>query len=125
MSDLSPDLYEIVEKRIDQRNRRRLFWAFDLMILIASLALMIAGGDTGYENLLVSGFLFWGGVFTLHSIWLYMREMRSSDIETEVAKLQQIVYEKPKRLALSDEGEMIDPLEDDYDDQRRAKLMSR
>ena len=125
MSD--QEIYEIVERRIDQRNRRRLLWAVDLMGLILALAVLIASGSLSnsvYEDWAVAIFMAWGGVFTLHSILLWMKETRQKDIESEVARLRQTDYEKPKRLALSDEGELLDPNEAALEDEQRQRHLS-
>lgn len=122
------EIYEIVERRIDQRNRRRMLWAFNLAGLILTLAVLIASGSLGnsvYEDWAAAIFMGWGGVFTLHSIMLWMAESRENDIEKEVARLRQVDYEKPKRLELSDEGELVDPAAwAEEDDQRHQHLTS-
>lgn len=115
------DLYELVEKRVDQRNRRRLLWAMDLAGLVMALALLAGIGERGYASLAAGLFLAWGGVFTLHTIWLWMAETRTHDIDKEVAKLRQAMYEKPKRLELSDEGELVDLTDTAVEDQQRHK----
>lgn len=121
------EIYEIVERRIDQRNRRRLLWAIDLAILFFTLSALIAlgnsAGNSVYEEWAAAVFIGWGGVFTLHSIMLWLAETRQSDIENEVARLRQIDYEKPKRLELSEDGELVDPHELEIEnEQRRQKL---
>jgi hypothetical protein len=128
MSD--QEIYEIVERRIDQRNRRRLLWAIDLTGLVLALAALIVVGNSAtnpvYENWAAALFVGWGGVFTLHSISLWLAETRQNDIDSEVARLRQTDYEKPKRLELSEEGELVDPHEWAMeDDQRRRNLTSR
>jgi hypothetical protein len=57
---------------------------------------------------------------------LWLSETRQNDIDSEVARLRQTDYEKPKRLELSEEGELVDPHEWAMeDDQRRRNLTSR
>ena len=127
MSD--SEIYAIVEKRIDQRNRRRLLWAIDLAGLILSLAALIVVSDMTtnpvYEQWAAAVFIGWGGVFTLHSIGLWLAETRQSDIEKEVARLRQVDYEKPKRLELSEEGELVEPDEWDEHEERHQNLSIR
>ena len=128
MSD--QEIYEIVERRIDQRNRRRVLWAMDLMGLILSLAALIVVSDMTtnpvYEHWAAAVFIGWGGVFTLHSILLWLAETRQNDIESEVARLRQTHYEKPKRLELSEDGELVEPNEwEAENEQRREKLSIR
>ena len=126
MSD--QEIYEIVERRIDQRNRRRLLWAVDLAGLVLALAGLIVVSDSAmnpvYENWAAAVFIAWGGVFTLHSIMLWLGETRQSDIESEVARLRQTDYEKPKRLQLSEEGELVDPNEWAMEDEQRRRNLT-
>jgi hypothetical protein len=125
MSD--QEIYAIVERRIDQRNRRRMFWAIDLAGLVLSLAILIASGSLSnsvYEDWAAAIFMAWGGVFTLHSILLWMKETRQKDIESEVARLRQVDYEKPKRLELSDEGELVDTNEWAMEDEQRRRNLT-
>ena len=122
------EIYEIVERRIDQRNRRRLLWAIDLAILFFTLSALIAlgnsAGNSVYEEWAAAVFIGWGGVFTLHSIMLWLAETRQSDIENEVARLRQIDYEKPKRLELSEDGELVDPHELEAENEQRRQNLS-
>lgn len=120
------ELYEIARKRIDRRSRRWTLWAVNLMVLIGSLAGLILFGDTIYETLTLAFFLAVGGVFVFHSIVAAMAETRQGEIEKEVAKLKDAMsrdssfYEKPKRLELSDDGELVDPEADDYTSPSRS-----
>jgi hypothetical protein len=107
------ELYELAQQRIDQRNRRWTLWAINLAGLVASLAVMILMGDTALAELTLAVFLTWGGVFTAHTIMLGMAETRQKDVEGEFIKLRDTaknlsVYEKPKRLELTDDGEVIE-----------------
>ncbi|MBE2270066.1 MAG: hypothetical protein IAE80_17645 [Anaerolinea sp.] len=106
------ELYEIARRRIDKRIRRWTVWSIDLALLIMTLAGQVIFGDTSYSNLSAALFLGWGGIFTLHTIIAALAESRDGQIESEVAKLRTAVrehgdiYEKPKRLELTDDGEM-------------------
>lgn len=119
------ELYEIASERIDQRNRRWTRWAIHLATVAGTLALLIWSGDTGFADVAAGIFLGWGGVFAMHTIWLVMAESRDEDIEKEVAKLRTAMdsaYEKPKRLGISDDGELI--ASDDWvseDEERSAR----
>lgn len=106
MSD--QELYEIARQRIDQRNRRWTLWAVNLAGLILSLAALILLGETEYATIGAGVFMAWIGVFVLHTILAALSETREKDIEGEVAKLREAVYEKPKRLELSDDGELVE-----------------
>ena len=119
------EIYEIVERRIDQRNRRRMLWAIDLAGLVLALAGMIAiserAGNSVYGDWAAAVFIGWGGIFTLHTIMLWLTETRQSDIDSEVARLTRVDYEKPKRLELSEEGELVDPNEWAMEDEQRRR----
>jgi hypothetical protein len=106
MSD--QELYEIARRRIDKRNRRWIFWAVDLMVLIMLMAALIFLGDTAYVTVGVAALLAWAGIFVLHTIAATMAESRDNDIQNEVAKLRDAVYEKPKRLEVGEDGELVE-----------------
>jgi hypothetical protein len=91
--------------------------------LIMALALLAGVGEKGYADLAAGLFLGWSGIFVLHTIWLWMTESRQSDIDKEVARLQTAIYEKPKRLELSDEGELVDLTEAALEEERHKHLM--
>jgi hypothetical protein len=102
------ELYEIARARIDRRNRRWTLWAIDLAGLVLSLAVVILLSSTPYVEVAAAVMMGWGGIFTLHTIMAGMAQSRESDIEGEVEKLRAVVYEKPKRLELSEDGELLD-----------------
>jgi hypothetical protein len=102
------ELFELARQRIDRRNRRWTLWSINLTGLILSLALLILVGETAYSTVAAAIFMAWAGVFTLHTIVAAMGHSRDSDIEGELAKLRDAVYEKPKRLELSDDGELVE-----------------
>jgi hypothetical protein len=106
MSD--QELYEIARQRIDRHNRRWTLWGVNLAGLILSLAVLILLGETAYANLAAAVFMAWAGFFTLHTITTVMAHSRAQDIEREVARLRDAVYEKPKRLELTEDGELVD-----------------
>jgi hypothetical protein len=119
------EIYEVAKQRIDQRNRRRMLWALDLGGLTLSLALVAL-----VESPITAAlFLAWGGIFTVHTILMVMANTKSRDIEREVARLRAASaatasYEKPKRLELGDDGELIeiDDLAELSDKARRDSL---
>jgi hypothetical protein len=100
------ELYEIARQRVDQRNRRWTLWAFNLGGLILSLALLILVKGT----LVTAIFMGWIGVFVVHTIVAALAESRDGEIESQVAKLREAasVYEKPKRLELGEDGELVE-----------------
>ncbi len=124
-------LYETARRRIDQRNRRWTIWSVNLAVPIISLAALILLGSTPYADPGAAIFIGWGGIFTLHTIMAGLAESRAGSIENEVAKLRTLaqadsIYEKPKRqtrLELTDDGELLETLdgenEDEYAQRRR------
>ena len=104
------ELYEIACRRIDQRNRRWTIWGVDLAGLILTLAALILLGETAYVTLAAAVFMAWAGVFTFHTIVAAMAQSRDKDIQDEVAKLRDAVsvYEKPKRLELAEDGDLVE-----------------
>jgi hypothetical protein len=83
-------------------------WSVNLAGLILSLAALILLGKSEYVDIAAAIFMAWAGVFTFHTIMAFMAASRDEDIEGEVAKLREAVYEKPKRLELGEDGELID-----------------
>lgn len=116
------ELYQIARQRIDQRNRRWTLWAFNLAGLVLSLAAMVLLGDTGYDDIAAGVFLAWGGIFTLHTIVAAMAQSRDGDIEGEVAKLRDAFYEKPKRLEVGEDGELVERDNWEYEDPASKRL---
>ena len=57
--------------------------------------------------------------FVMHCILISMAESRANDIEKEVAKLREATaYEKPKRIELTDDGE-LEEIVDEYEQPKR------
>lgn len=125
MSD--QDLYEIARQRIDKRIRRWTIWSINLAVLVLMLAAQVVLGDTEYAEISAAVFLAWGGIFAMHTIMTAFAESRDSQIESEVTKLRSALstsaaYEKPKRLELTDDGELT-PVEHGQDsDGERARV---
>jgi hypothetical protein len=105
------ELYEVAKERIAQRNRRWKLWALDLGGLTLSLALVALIESPVTAAL----FLAWGGIFTVHTILVAMANRQQRDIEREVGRLRQAIddtdYEKPKRLELTDDGELSESVD--------------
>jgi hypothetical protein len=116
------EIYETARRRIDQRTRRWTLWAMNLAGLIFSLAGLILLGGTVLAELAVAVFLAWGGIFTMHTIVAGFAEARDGEIEKEVSRLRELVqardYEKPKRLEITDDGELADV--EDWDTEQIA-----
>jgi len=125
MSESESELYQIARERIDARNRRWTWWAVDLAGLILALAFVAL---TDGMPIAAAIFLGWGGIFTLHTILVVMAQSRTSSIEREVSRLRAAAadegfYEKPKRVGLSEDGELIptDDWEDDATNAQRSR----
>lgn len=110
MSD--QELYEIAQQRIDRRNRRWTLWAFNLAGLILSVAAVVFLSDTPLETASIAFMLTWAALFVPHTILAAMAQSRDEDIDKEVFRLRQASsqwdYEKPKRLRLTEDGEITD-----------------
>ena len=103
------ELYEIARKRVDRRNRLLAWLGVHGAALTAYVGVFIMLASTEYAGAAVAALVAWGGLFVLHCILFGMAWSRESDIEGEVAKLRKAVnYEKPKRLALAEDGELMD-----------------
>ncbi|MBI1282391.1 MAG: hypothetical protein GC179_29965 [Anaerolineaceae bacterium] len=119
------EIYEIAQRRIDQRNRRWTIWGIDLAGLILVLAALIFLGETAYVTTAAAIFMAWAGIFTLHTIVVAMAQSREKDIHAEVDKLRDVIsdYEKPKRLELGDDGELVE--RDEQDDWQIEEAQSK
>ncbi len=117
------DLYQIAERRIDERNRRWKLWAVNLAALVLTLSLLIMMEDTVYEGPAAALFMAWAGFFTFHTVTLLMAQSREGDIEKEVAKLRTAYYEKPKRLEVGDDGELVERDEWAVDEEEKRLRM--
>jgi hypothetical protein len=117
------ELYQIARERINQRNRRWTFWAVDLAGLVLSLAALVFLSDGVSATLATAIFLAWGGIFTLHTIVAAMAQSRDGDIEGEVAKLRDAFYEKPKRLEVGEDGELVERDDFEYEEAVSKRLL--
>ncbi|MFN8371938.1 MAG: hypothetical protein U0694_03560 [Anaerolineae bacterium] len=103
------ELYEIARKRIDRRNRLLAGLGVHGAALTAYVGAFIMLANTAYAEMAVAVLVAWGGLFVLHCILFGMAWSREDDIRGEVAKLRKAMdYEKPKRLALAEDGELVD-----------------
>ncbi|HLU08699.1 MAG TPA: hypothetical protein VK003_03475 [Oceanobacillus sp.] len=103
------ELYELARQRIDARNRRWKLWSFNLAGYLIAIGVFIALALAKQAAIGMLLFMTWTGVFVLHCILLGMAESRAKDIEKEVTKLREAAtYEKPKRLELGDDGELVE-----------------
>ena len=110
-------LYELARKRIDKRNRRWLLLGVNFFFF-----LMYVGAFTAYQGIPrnVGAFfaLVWLGFLVLHVFYLNITQNRDEAINIEVAKLRDTIYEKSKRIELTDDGELtdIDSIDDNPND---------
>lgn len=111
MSD--QELYDIARQKIDRRNRRWIIWFIHLALFVGYVGLFILLTDTELVLFAVAALIAWGGLFALHTFVTATADSRDKDIEAEVAKLRQVVYEKPKRVELAEDGELVDFDEDE------------
>jgi hypothetical protein len=58
----------------------------------------------------------WAAFFVVHSIIAVMGNSREDDIAKEVARLREAAYEKPKRLHLTEDGEIAEDEAWEYDE---------
>lgn len=106
MSD--EELYQLAQKRIDRNTRRFAllgvnFFAF-LLFVAAFAGLGIVPSNVGRFVAIA-----WMGVIILHVILLFVMQYRKEAIESEVENLRREIYgEKPKRLELGEDGELVD-----------------
>ncbi|HVU09670.1 MAG TPA: hypothetical protein VHD90_00275 [Phototrophicaceae bacterium] len=102
-------LYELARKRIDRRNRRVLLLGVNIFAFLIYVGAFVAFYHDVSHQLALFGIMLWFGVLVFHVIALGVTQSRDQDIEREIAKLREQVYEKPKRLDLDDaDGELID-----------------
>jgi hypothetical protein len=106
------ELYEIAQKRIDRRNRSLTILGIHGTALVAYVGAFIILANTDFVLPAVAILIAWSGLFVLHCIQFGLGWSRDSDIEGEVRKLRKVVaagdYEKPKRLALGEDGEIVE-----------------
>ncbi len=117
------ELIKLASQRIDRRNRRWALWSANLAVLIFSVAAVVFLQDSFYSNISIAFMMGWAGIFVMHTIILGMASSRDDDVEKEVAKLRQIAemsYEKPKRLHLTDDGEITDDADWEYEESERS-----
>ena len=106
------EFYELARQRIDRRNRRLFFLGADVLAFFIYLAAFVALYNTIPRGVGVFIAIVWMGILAFHGMVIGAMQNRSGEIEREVARLREAVYEKPKRLELDEDGELID---DEYE----------
>ncbi len=109
------ELYEIARRRIDRRNRRWLLLGVDIFAFMLYVGAFVSLRDTIPHGLGTFIAVAWTGLIVLHFFWVSMAQNRDQAVEHEVAKLRDALYQKPKRLELTDDGEIIDFAESEAD----------
>jgi hypothetical protein len=100
------DLYALAEARMNARMQRWRRWSYTLVATVATVALMILLRDTRYDTVGLAILIVMGGIFTGHTVLTGMAESNAGNLDREVARLRDKLYEKPKRLELADDGEL-------------------
>ncbi len=115
-------LYELARKRIDRKNQRWILWGADFLAFLIYVGAFVTfkPGNPGVHNLGVFIALAWIGVLCLHGVIISMTQNRDQQVESEVARLREAVYEKPKRLELDEDGELVDSPDDESADIKRT-----
>jgi hypothetical protein len=107
------ELYELARQRVERRNRRWMLWGIDLLLWLVYIGVIAGFRDAIPRELSITVAVAWMGVLTLHGIVIGMSQSRDQDITAEVERLREAVYnEKPKRLELDEDGELVDVIED-------------
>ncbi len=119
-------LYELARSRIERRNRRWRLWLLDLGGLFASLAAVALLDGTAFVGAAAALFLLWLGVFAIHSMGMLRSRRHEHDLEREVAHLRDSAYdEKPKRLELDDDGELVEFDGEESENAARSQKLQR
>jgi hypothetical protein len=107
MSD--DQLYELARQRINRRNRHLFLLGADVLAFFVYIAAFAALGNAIPRGIGVFIAVAWIGLLAFHSLVVVTAQNRSDEIDREVARLRDALYEKPKRLELDEDGELIDP----------------
>jgi hypothetical protein len=100
------DLYAVAEARMNARMQRWRRWSYTLVATAASVGLYVVASDGPYQSLALGLMIVMGGILTGHTVLTGMAESNADSLDKEVAKLRAAAYEKPKRLELTDDGEL-------------------
>ncbi len=113
---MEDEIYELARQRVNRRNRQMYLLAANMLGLFIYLAAFAALGDVIPKGIGSFIAIAWVGAVGVHAMIFSTLSSRSSQIDAEVERLRQAIYdEKPKntsRLELSDDGELVEL--DDY-----------
>ena len=106
-------LYALAQKRIDRGIRRFLLLGVNFFAFLLFVA-AFAGFGVVPSNVGKFVVIAWMGVLILHVVLMFAMQYRKEAIEGEVENLRREIYgEKPKRLELGEDGELVDAENDD------------
>ena len=107
------ELYEIARQRVDRRNRRWQLWAANILLWLVYVGVFAGFKEAIPRDIGVTIAIVWMGLVVFHGIINGMAQERSQAIDGEVERLRELIYEeKPKRLELNEDGELVDIVED-------------
>ncbi len=116
---MDDELYALARQRVNKRNRLLYLLGADVLAMFIYLAAFAAFRDRIPHDVGTFIAVVWVGVVGVHAMMTGVLQNRGSQIDAEVERLRQAIYdEKPKRasrLELSDDGELVE-----FDDLRAA-----
>ncbi len=106
MSD--DQLYELARKSVTQRNRRLFLLGADVLAFFIYIAAFVSLYGVIPHDLGIFIAIVWIGILAFHGMVVTTTQSRSGQIEQEVERLRAAIYEKPKRLELDEDGELVE-----------------
>ncbi len=104
---MDDELYTLARNRIDKRNRQIYLLGANVLGMFVYLGAFAALGDAIPKGVGVFIAIVWIGLVGFHAMMLSAMQNRKGEIDREVERLRQAIYdEKPKRLALDEDGEL-------------------
>ncbi|NWG16882.1 MAG: 2TM domain-containing protein [Chloroflexi bacterium] len=118
-----PD-FDSIRQRVERRFHRRYELAAHIVMYLVIVGGLWALRLPGMALALIAGA--WGLVVLIHGLQILFAEMSDSAIEREIERERSRFYEadKPKRsqhLRLSDEGELLDVIEEEWEAEEKYK----
>lgn len=121
---MDDDLYALARQSIDRRNRRLFLLGADVLAMFIYLAAFAAFGSIIPRNVGTFIAVVWIGALACHAMLLGVLQNRDAQIESEVERLRRAVYdEKPKRLELEDDGELVEIPVDERADKKQGNRL--
>ncbi|MEO8396211.1 MAG: hypothetical protein ABI700_24670 [Chloroflexota bacterium] len=106
-------LYELARKRIDRKNRRWILWGLNMVAWLIFMGVFIALKGAISIGIGISILVVWAGLLIFHGVILGVTQGRDEEIEKEVARLRNEIYdEKPKHLELGEDGELLETIDE-------------